>query len=257
MHEEKRSWKKPIARIILVALCCYMSVAALSESLAGDVIQIKPKQRELHPTDPQVIKPQLTIIEPNGGEKWQYDRYKDIRWRSLNFNSHMRIHLYRFGNDMGEIGQAHSALGRYRWKVGAAPMLINPALCGDGFQIYLLCGYADPPQYIEYSDHHFTIGMLEITAPGGEMWRLGMFKDITWDMNGISGNAVLELLKWNDEKIGGIAVVPINAGRYRWHIGSYIGGMLPSNLHDARYKIRIKTPDGKFSATSPRFVIEP
>jgi hypothetical protein len=169
----------------------------------------------------------------------------------------LRLHLYRFGNDMGEIGRLHSTNNRFYWKVGAAPALIDPNLCGDGFQVYLICGFDNPPQYLEYSDHNFTIGMLEITEPSGDTWHLGMFKYITWDMVGISGNASLELLKWNGEKVGGITVVPVNAGRYRWHVGSYIGGMLPSNHYDAEYKIRISTPDGNFSATSPRFVINP
>jgi len=82
---------------------------------------------------------------------------------------------------------------------------------------------------------------IQITSPnGGENWRLGEQRDITWSANEVTGNVVIELLQ-NDEMVGTIATVPVSPNSYPWQVGQYQGGLITAG---SGYKIRIRSSAG-------------
>jgi len=79
-----------------------------------------------------------------------------------------------------------------------------------------------------------------ISPNGGENWRLGEQRDITWSANEVTGNVVIELLQ-NGNLVGTIATVPVGLNSYTWQVGQYQGGNVTSG---SGYKIRVRTETG-------------
>jgi len=79
-----------------------------------------------------------------------------------------------------------------------------------------------------------------LSPNGGEVWRRGETRNITWNANGVSGDLVIELLQ-NDAVAGTIATVPASPGSYSWTAGRLENGnfVMGSNM-----KIRIRTASG-------------
>jgi len=95
-------------------------------------------------------------------------------------------------------------------------------------------------------EHMLTGPYLCVDSPnGGETWRKGETRAITWTANEVTGNLVIELVQ-NDTVAGTIATgVAATAGSFSWTVGkladdTFVTG---SNL-----KIRIRTVDGQSQA---------
>jgi hypothetical protein len=84
---------------------------------------------------------------------------------------------------------------------------------------------------------------LYLSSPnGGEVWRRGLTREITWSANGVTGTLVIELLQ-NGAVVGTIAsAVPATDGAFAWTVGRLSDGtwVTGSNL-----KIRIRTSAGQ------------
>ncbi len=86
---------------------------------------------------------------------------------------------------------------------------------------------------------------LAITSPnGGEEWRQGEQRQITWTAQGISGTLTIEILQ--DNTVLGTVATGVNAaaGSYAWTVGRLQNG---SYVTGQNLKIRIRTADGAVS----------
>lgn len=97
--------------------------------------------------------------------------------------------------------------------------------------------------WIRFTEYPAGEPPLELTAPaGGEVWRLGQERAITWQSSGVESPLVLELLS-GETLLGEIAHgVPVASGSWLWQVGTLADGRRVSGPD---LKIRIRTPDGK------------
>jgi len=88
-------------------------------------------------------------------------------------------------------------------------------------------------------------GEIRLLAPnGGEQWRRGETRQITWTASGIAGDVVIELVR-NDSVIGTIATVPANQGNFTWTVGRVENG---SFISSGNLRIRVRTPNNSAMA---------
>lgn len=89
-------------------------------------------------------------------------------------------------------------------------------------------------------------GTLTVTAPnGGEAWRRGETRSISWTATGITESLVLELMQ-GPTLLGVIATgVTANAGSYTWTVGRLADG---STRTGNNLKLRIRTTSGQVQA---------
>jgi len=87
---------------------------------------------------------------------------------------------------------------------------------------------------------------LTLTAPdGGEVWRQGEQRSITWTVSGYSGNLVIELLQNGVLKGVVASSVPAASGSYTWTVGVLEN---LSRMKGTGWTIRIRTPDSELVA---------
>ncbi|MCK4761920.1 MAG: right-handed parallel beta-helix repeat-containing protein [Candidatus Aminicenantes bacterium] len=142
---------------------------------------------------------------------------------------------YIVGNGVGvenrDPGDLFDAAGNW-WGDAAGPYQAVTNLSGLGDEV------SDNVIYDPWLSQ--TI-MTLISPNGGEAWKTGFSRDITWNADGLSGNIKLTLWQ-NDTVVGTIAtnVVPA-AGVYSWTVGEHSGGATAPPGTD--YKIKIKEID--------------
>jgi hypothetical protein len=77
---------------------------------------------------------EITVILPNGGEKWVLGETKVIRWRTVDLTNNIKIVLFKDGNRLGPIvNNIDPSTGLYSWTVGTYQG--GKALTGSGFKI--------------------------------------------------------------------------------------------------------------------------
>jgi len=98
--------------------------------------------------------------------------------------------------------------------------------------------YGSSPDIGAY-EYTLTEPSLQVISPnGGEVWRRGETRTITWTANGVTGNLVIELVQ-DSEVLGTIASsVAASAGSYSWIVGQLISGTCPLA---SNFKIRIRS----------------
>jgi len=89
--------------------------------------------------------------------------------------------------------------------------------------------------------------VLHVTSPnGGEAWRQGQQRAITWTAQGVSETLTIEILQ--GETVLGTVATGVNAasGSYSWTVGRLANGQFVTGQN---LKIRIRTVDGAVSAS--------
>jgi hypothetical protein len=124
-------------------------------------------------------------------------------------------------------------------------------------------GFNDPTPQDASDTVVIDLATLMVTSPnGGEGWVCGSAQTITWDVDGLTGNAVIGLLR-NGTIIGVIAKgIDVTSGSYAWTAGQYIGGTAPAG---SDYKIGIRlqgttirdVSDALFTLSAPLTVTSP
>lgn len=132
----------------------------------------------------------VTVLSPNGGEKWQIGSTYNITWKTTNFPNGSTVYIELRPNNfnigsVSKIAAINAAEGYYSWKI---PSTIVPA-------DYIIEMYkADANGNIDQnttakdvSDQPFTISSsnvnptITITSPnGGETWTKGTTQTIKW-----------------------------------------------------------------------------
>lgn len=168
----------------------------------------------------------ITVSSPNGGENWKRGTYHTITWRSIgSTGTNVKIELLKAGVTISTITSSTANDGSYGWTVPSGITI------GNDYKIKITSssGYKDT------SDNYFTIsnGYIIVISPnGGESWKRGTTKTITWKSGGYAGtNVKIELLKSGIVKQT-IASSTANDGSQTWTIPTW----LPIG---SDYKIRI------------------
>jgi hypothetical protein len=127
----------------------------------------------------------ITVIEPNGGEKWVLNTTRQIQWTSAGpVGGNVRVELRR--------------------GPGAAWEPLFEEIANDGAQNWTVTGPASPdarirvcsvaaPSVCDAGDRNFTItpGAITVLTPnGGESWDLGSTRRIEWRTSGAVGSDV-------------------------------------------------------------------
>jgi hypothetical protein len=193
----------------------------------------------------------LILTSPNGGESWGRRTVRDITWTSSGLPGNIRLELWKANKKLGDIAANIPIVnGNFSWVVGNYTRGIAPV--GNDYTVKIITANG---LYNDTSDGSFSIVKPDITLTspqGGENWKLGTQRNITWTSVGLTGNVKLILLK-GDVRVGTIARdIPLANGTFAWTVGSNSNGMAPAGRN---YTVKICTEDQRFHNTSGTFRI--
>jgi len=181
----------------------------------------------------------ITVISPNGGESWDIDSTKTIKWDSTGVSGNVIIKLLKGADMLGSIAWNISNTGSYNWTINN----ISGTLIQPGSDYKVLVRSFDDHSIEDQSNSNFSItsnipGSITVKSPnGGESWNRGTTHNITWDSNGVSGNVIIKL-KSGNVLLGSIAWNIPNTGSYSWRINDIAGNPIaPGN----NYKVLIRS----------------
>jgi hypothetical protein len=197
--------------------------------------------------------PSLTLTSPNGGESWQRNALRVIRWNASAGLGNLRISLWQNTTQIGIIADdVNPAAGSYVWSVGAYSGGVAPL--GTGYTIRIREKGTDVS---DASDAPFSIVKISVKAPnGGESWPLGSTQNITWVTKEISGQLRIVLFK-DGVKVGNIVnSIDPALGTYSWTVGQLVSGAAAAGTG---YQVQIREigtdagdrSDANFTLTSP------
>lgn len=173
----------------------------------------------------------IMVTSPGSGENWETGSLHNITWTSTGGIGNVRID---FSLDNGatwmEVVSSVPNTGVFEWPV--------PYIQSDRCRVRV----TEASEFSDINDGAFSIlepsMSVAITSPnGGESWKRGKEKSITWEARGISGNVIITL--WKDgERVGTIAEeVPSSPGVYRWTVGQHRDGTVEAGTG---YTVRVK-----------------
>ena len=159
----------------------------------------------------------VTVTAPNGGEIWSVGSSKAITWTSSGAAiANVKIeYSTNGGSSWSAIYSSTANDGSEAWTVPNAP----------SGQCRVRISDASASTVKDISDADFSIVTvptnITVTAPnGGESWKIGAVKNITWTSSGV-GNT-LEISLWQNGVDRGAIASSVNAatGTYAWTVGS-------------------------------------
>ncbi len=185
------------------------------------------------------ITPSITVSAPHGGETWQRGTTRTITWDySGNPGSTVKIVLLKAGVEVGTIKDSVSigsaGKGSYSW-----PMSLS-GMTGSDFKVSVQS--TGQPAVNDVSTNMFAISTppsVTVSAPhGGEIWKRGTTKTISWDYTGNPGSTVKIVLLKAGVEVGTIkdSVSIGSAGK-----GSYSWPMSLSGMTGSDFKVSIQS----------------
>ncbi|HLP57525.1 MAG TPA: Ser-Thr-rich GPI-anchored membrane family protein, partial [Candidatus Deferrimicrobium sp.] len=191
----------------------------------------------------------LALTSPNGGELWGLRTIRDITWTSAELSGNIRLELLKADKKLGNIAVNIPILnGNYAWNV--ANYTLGAAPTGNDYKINII---TDNGLYHDNCNAPFSIvkTSLTLTLPrGGENWKIGSQKDITWNSLALMGNVKLLLLK-GGVQVGIIAQgIPIANGKYTWTVGKHMKGLAAAG---SNYTVKICCEDNRFYNSGSNF----
>ncbi|MEJ5350509.1 MAG: hypothetical protein WHS65_02850 [Melioribacteraceae bacterium] len=192
-------------------------------------------------------EPRVKVLEPNGGESWNYGTPEEIRWESENIKNVKIEYTTDGGGSWTTIVNSISSIGSYIW---------NDIPNVNSNQCKIKISDAEDGVPYDLSDNNFQISnqvtqSIRIISPnGGERWQSGTSKNITWDSKGIN-NVDIDYTINN-----GLTWIPIaksipSSGSYEWN-------PIPT-VNSTQCKVRVRdAADGEPSDESnATFTIQP
>jgi len=186
----------------------------------------------------------IKVISPNGGENWEIGSRQAITWDSLNVSFLVKVELSRDGgNTWDTISFFTWNDGRYNWRV------TGPATTHARIKVTNIFNSA----VFDISDADFTIvppqpSITVISPDGGESWRIGTSRRITWDSKNVTGRVKLELSRNGGVTWLTIVASTVNNGSYTWRVTS------PATNH-ARIKVSSTSNPAVFDSSNADFTI--
>lgn len=150
-------------------------------------------------------QPSVTVTSPNGGENLQAGKTYNITWSSFKIEraSRIKIKLYNEEN-----GRTYTIADNIASTESSFLWAINPALeAGEKFKIEVISSCPSPlscTAVLDKSDNYFGISAasaqtsIMITSPnGGEVWKIGETRNITWNSLGLSQTAKVSIIAFS------------------------------------------------------------
>jgi ribosomal protein S28E/S33 len=178
---------------------------------------------------PASTSPAITVTSPNGGETWQRGTTHTVTWDYTGDpGSYVKITRLQGGIEVGTISATASTgingKGSYAWVI--SPTGTTGSYCQVKIQSI------SQPSVNDVSNNYFTLApagstppTITVTSPnGGEIWKRGTAKTVTWDYTGNPGTTV-KITRLQ----GGVEVGTISAstsigtgghGSFVWSIGA-------------------------------------
>lgn len=155
----------------------------------------------------------ITVTRPNGGEQLCVDSLYSITWNSRCFTGNMKIEYSTNGGlHWNTIIASTPNNGNYQWTVPNTPS----ANC-----LVLICDATDSDP-CDTSNAVFTIATatITVTAPnGGEHWRGGYQRYITWSSDCFTGNVKIHYSINSGGSFDSLIVASCpNTGQYLWTV---------------------------------------
>ncbi len=180
----------------------------------------------------------ISIISPNGGEKWQVGTNNNIAWANNNiawanpYAERVDLQLYKGGIATKIIGSQLSG-NNYTWNI---PSSIIP---GDDYKIWIFSG----GKTMDSSDAPFSIvatttpSITVLSPNGGENWAVGSTQTIKWSGENTNSTIQILLFPWSAKNstsvyspTATIVSSTANTGLYSW--------TLPSSIPAGQYFVR-------------------
>ena len=183
-----------------------------------------------HDETPPTAPRNLHVLEESSGQVI-------LTWDSASDNRRVVGYLTERNGAWIRLGAVSEALRQLQYKRND----------GDVFRVYAV----DEAGNVGPGSNPVTVGgsppaRLQLESPnGGERWRRGEEREITWTAEGDLGELVIEVLQ-GQTVLGTIASsVPASAGRFSWTVGLLNDGTWVSG---AGLVLRLSTLDGRFAA---------
>jgi hypothetical protein len=175
--------------------------------------------------------PSLTVLAPNGGERWPTGTGQLIQWDRGSSGEAVDIDLLsRIGEDefehIARLAEEVANTGEWLWEIPAG------FKTGD---YYVAVTDAEDPMNTDRSDAAFSVEVgasLRVTSPnGGESWGMGERRDVTWTSVNAGDRVTIHLyttINGYPQFIGTLAERAPNNGAFAWDIPS---GHRPGNFY--------------------------
>ncbi len=178
------------------------------------------------------VKGTITVVSPNGGEKWAAGSTHLVTWKS-NVHGKFNIGLLRPGGGSDLTAIATNVSGNsYAWTL--------PDIQAD---MEVVVSSVDNPNIFDLSDSCFHIllyppgSFIRVIQPdGGEKWQIGSSHLISWNTN-LQGPVAVQLIKADDPTFVCTLADSVTGTTWGWKIESTWHGIPISP--DSNYKIKI------------------
>jgi hypothetical protein len=158
----------------------------------------------------------ISVLSPNGGEDFNQGDVVDIRWSYFGAVQYVSIELYN-GFTLDSVITSNTACdGSYYWSIPTGQST------GENYKIRIK---SITENVYDFSNDYFSIGLQATPQPGvtvltpngGENWKQGESKEITWSSTGIS---FVNIELWIGETIRDRVIVERTScdGSYIWNI---------------------------------------
>ncbi len=156
--------------------------------------------------------PSVSLISPNGGERWRIASTHAVRWQSAEIDS-VRIELSDDAGATWELLASEAARwGQWLWTI--------PDRVSDRCMLRVTA--SDRPQLTDESDSVFAITpepFLQLVAPiGGESWEIATRQDIRWASAEIASVDIDYSLDNGQTWIAAAVNIPAASGTYSWTV---------------------------------------
>jgi len=157
--------------------------------------------------------PYVTVVSPNGGERWETGTSHEITWNSI-AGGNVKIELYAGASPFTTISASTANDGSFTWDISTSQSFRTD------YKVKIT-STTDSAAY-DYSDAVFAVaGYISVTSPnGGESWEPGTSHNVTWSSN-LGGNVKIDLYKAGALQ-STIAATTANDGSYSWSISPVI-----------------------------------
>ena len=186
------------------------------------------------------LQPTITVIAPNGGERWPIGLAQKISWFSQDVNGQIKVELSRDNGLTWEtLGEAAADSAVFHWTA------TSPA--SDSALIRLS---ANNGTVQDQSDATFVITektTITVNSPsGGEKWRIGSAQTISWSSINTSGTVRIQLTRDNGVNWETLTASAQDSGRYNWIVTGPASNTCLISVTDENYAAQ-GTSQGLFS----------
>jgi hypothetical protein len=182
-------------------------------------------------------QPSITVTSPNGGENWKVGETHKIIWVSQGGVTSSYALSLSCGTSVFQIGAASSGSLSYSWTIPTNLFSTSYQNCKVQISSGSTLGYSNLINLYVPSTPSITV-----TSPnGGENWKVGETKTITWTSSNLPSGALVSIGINGDGQTstmaGGqiITNVPASNGVYAWTLPSFLG----ENLAGKKYGVYV------------------